>query len=249
MGAWRLELLRLWRTRRVIALTAIFVIAGLGDPVLTYYLPELVKAGGSAVAITLPKQTAADGFRGFAGSAAQLGTLVIAIVAAASLTIDSRPVLAAFYRTRLRRPGPLLLPRYVVVTAAAIAALALGTLSAWYECSVLLGPLSPADLAGGFGLEALWICFSVSLVAAFTGVVRGVLAVAGWSVGLLLALSALGGVIPALSSWLPTRLAGSAAALVGPAPVPDLWHAVLVTGSATIALLALALRRLGRREL
>lgn len=125
MGPWRLELLRIWRTRRLIALAAVFAIAGLGDPVLTYYLPDLIKRAGNGVRITLPKQTAADGMTSFAGSVAQLGTLVVVIVAAASLAIDSRPVLAAFYRTRLRPAARLIMPRYLTVTGAAIATLAL----------------------------------------------------------------------------------------------------------------------------
>ena len=60
MGPWRLEVLRLWRTRRVIALAATFLIVGLGAPILTYYLPELIKGAGGGIQITVPKQTAAD---------------------------------------------------------------------------------------------------------------------------------------------------------------------------------------------
>src|SRR6266545_1028652 len=139
MGPWRLELLRVWRTRRMIALAATFLILGLGVPVLTYYLPELVKNAGNGVRIIAPKPTPADAITGFASNVAQLGTLVIVVVAAASLSIDAHPGLAAFYRTRVHRPILLVLPRYVVVTAASVATLALGTLGAWYETRVLLG--------------------------------------------------------------------------------------------------------------
>lgn len=120
---------------------------------------------------------------------------------------------------------------------------------AWYECSVLLGPLSPADLAGGFALESLWLCFVTSLVAALASMSRGVLGAVGWAIGALLVLTAAGGIVPvAAASWLPTRLAGSAAALTSPVPVAGLWHAVIVTAAAAVALMALAVRRTGRRE-
>jgi ABC-2 type transport system permease protein len=246
MGPWRLELVRAWRTRRAFALAATFMILGLGGPVLVYYLPRLVKHGGQGIEITIPPPTAADGITNFAQNAGQLGTLVVVVVAAASLAIDTRPGLAIFYRTRLRQPARLVLPRYLTVTATAVGALALGTLGAWYETSVLLGHLSPARLAAGFGLQTLWLCFATAITVLLTSVVRSVLATVGWSLGCLLGLAALGAV-PVLSTWLPTRLASGLAAFTGPAPA-RLWHPVLVAALASLALVTAAVRRLGSHE-
>jgi ABC-2 type transport system permease protein len=246
MGPWRLELLRLWRTRRLVALAATFLILGLGIPILTYYLPELVKNGTNGVKIIAPRQTPADAIAGFASNAAQLGTLVVAIVTASSVAVDAHPVIAAFYRTRIRRPSRLLLPRYVTVTTAAIAAFALGTVAAWYETEALLGHVAATALAGGFALEALWFCFVTSIVALFTTTTRSVLAAVAASIAALLALSLLHNV-DALSTWLPTRLSGSAADLVRH-QAAGLWHAALMSGLATAGALALAVHLLGRRE-
>ncbi len=173
MGPWRLELLRLWRTRRLIVLAATFLILGLGSPVLTYYLPELLKNAGNGVRITVPKQTPADGIAEFSGNVAQLGTLVVVVVAAASLAIDAHPALAAFYRTRVHRPALLVLPRYLTVIAASVATLAVGTFGAWYETKVLLGHVPFGALMGGLALEALWLCFVTSIVTLFTSAPAG----------------------------------------------------------------------------
>jgi ABC-2 type transport system permease protein len=249
MGPWRLELIRVWRTRRMIVLLAAFVIVGLGDPVLTYFLPRLVNRGPrDGVHVILPKQTALDGITGVAGSMAELGTLVVAIVAAASLVFDGRPALAAFYRTRLRRPVRLVLPRYLVLTGAAIVALAAGTLAAWYETTVLFGAVPAAGLAGGFALEALWFCFVTSLVVGFASVVRNAGAAVGSAIAVLLALALLGSVT-VISSWLPTRLSDSLPDLIGPSPAGDIWHAVIATAAAALGLVVVAVWRLGRREL
>jgi ABC-2 type transport system permease protein len=248
MGPWRLEMLRVWRTRRLIALAAIFLIVGLGNPVLVYYLPDLLKGAGDGIQITLTRQTPADGIAGFAQSVAQLGTLVVVIVTAATLSIDARPGLAEFYRTRLRRPTRLVLPRYLTITGAAVAAFAVGTLGAWYETTILLGHISLADLAAGSALEALWLCFVTSVVAACTSVIRSVLGAVGSAVALLLALDGLGAA-PALSSWMPARLAESVADLTGPQPGGNIWHAVVIASVATAALISLAVNRIGQREL
>jgi len=231
----------------VIALAATFLILGLGIPVLTYNLPELVKNAGNGVRIIAPKPTPADAIAGFASNVAQLGTLVVVVVAAASLTIDANPALAAFYRTRVHRPILLVLPRYVVVTAASVATLALGTFAAWYETTVLLGHASFGALMGGLALEALWLCFVTSVVTVFTSAIRGVLGVVGCSIALLLTLALVGG-LPSASSWLPTSLGASAADLVQH-PAGDVWHAVVVSAVATVAALSLAVNRLGKREL
>jgi ABC-2 type transport system permease protein len=249
MGPWRLELLRLWRTQRIIALGAIFLILGFGIPILTYYLPEIVKNSAGDVEITVPKQTAADSMAGFASNVAQLGTLIVVVVAAATLAIDARPNLSVFYRTRIHRPALLILPRYVVIAAATSATLAIGTLGAWYETTILLGTVPVGDLAVGLVLEALWFCFVISVVAAFTGVFRGVLGVVGCSIALLLALALLGSVLPSVASWLPTRLSsGSAARIIHP-PAENLWQPVVIASVGTIVALGLAVYGLSKREL
>jgi ABC-2 type transport system permease protein len=246
MGPWRLELLRLWRTRRIVGLAGAFLLLGLGIPVLTYYLPDLIKNAGNGVQITMPKQTAADSLAGFASNIGQLGTLVVVVVAAGSLAVDANPVLATFYRTRIHRSTRLVLPRYVVVTVAGVAALVLGTLGAWYETWVLFGPVSAVDLMAGLAIQALWFCFVTAVVAVVASTMRGVLGVVGVSIGLLLGLGLLGN-LPGVSSWLPTRLAGSGADFVHDA-TDGIWQATIVTVMATVAAVVLATYRQGQRR-
>jgi ABC-2 type transport system permease protein len=246
MGPWRLELVRLWRARRAVALLATFVGLGLGVPVLTYYLPDLVKHAGKGITIIAPKQTPADAIEGFASNVAQLGTLVVAIITASSVAIDAHPVIAAFYRTRVQRPASLLLPRYLSVTAASVAALALGTLGAWYETEILLGHVGARALLGGLALQALWICFVASAVTLATTTIRSVAGAVGASIASLLALALLGNLSSA-SSWVPTRLSSSSADPLRH-HTAGVWHAILVTALATLAALTLAIDRLGKRE-
>jgi ABC-2 type transport system permease protein len=246
MTLWKLELLRLWRTRRVIALCAVFLILGFGSPVLTYFLPDLVKDAGSGVQIILPEQTAADGFATFASNIAQLGTLVVVIVAAATLAIDAQPGLAVFYRTRLRRATRLVLPRYLVITLASIGGLALGTLGAWYETVILLGSVSFPDLVAGFFTASLWLCFVTAVVTLFASLIRSVLGVAGVSIGTMFALSLLGS-FSFLRNWVPTRLSGSSADFIL-GTTSGLWQASAVTAIAAILAMTVALYRLDRRE-
>jgi ABC-2 type transport system permease protein len=247
VSPWCLEILRILRTRRLVALVTIFVILGFGGPVLVHYLPELVKGSTTnGVRLVLPKPKPADGIQNFANNISSLGTLVVVIVAAATLSIDANPVLAIFYRTRVRRPAALLFPRFATVMAASVLALALGTLGAWYETSVLIGPLSAGPLVIGFLLETVWLVFIGSIVAFFSSVIRGVTGVVGAAVGLFLAL-ALFESVPGALSWMPTSLAQSASDLLGK-PAGEIWHAVVICVAGSALALIVAINRLGKRE-
>jgi ABC-2 type transport system permease protein len=248
MSPWRLERLRLLRTRRLVVLIALFVVLGFGGPVLVHYLPELVKGStANGVKLVLPEPKPADGIQNFANNISSLGTLVVVIVTAASLSVDANPVLAIFYRTRVRTAARLIVPRFITVMAASVVALALGTLGAWYETSVLIGRVPFGPLAVGFLLEALWLLFVGSTVALFSSVVRSVTGVVGLAVGLLLALALLES-LPSALSWMPTRLAQSASDLIGQS-AGDIWHAVVIAAAASILLFAITVSRLGRREI
>ena len=206
MTVWRLEIARLWRTRRLVALLGVFLVLGFGEPVLTYYLPQLVNGETNGIKIVIPPATPAQALKGFSQNAAQLGILVVVIVAAASVALDARPALASFYRTRIRCPSLLILPRATAVAVASVVGLVLGSAAAWYETRVLIGYLSPARLAAGCGLEALWLVFSVVVVTTWATLVRSVLAVAGWSLATLLVLALLDS-ITAVAPWAPTAAA------------------------------------------
>lgn len=247
IGPWRLEWLRIWRTRRLVALVATFLILGFGSPVLTYYLPDLIKhSSNNGIEITIPEQTATDGIASYAGNITQIGSLVVAVVAAATLALDARPGLAAFYRTRIQRRAMLVLPRYLTVTAASIAALALGTIGAWYETTILLGTVPIAALLKGVALEALWLVFICSMVLLFSSLVRGVLGVAGATLGVLLALALLGSFSFA-ASWSPTRLSGGMADFMRESPGSH-WQAIAATFAISVAACGLAVILFDRRE-
>ena len=240
MTVWRLEIARLWRTRRLVALLGVFLVLGFGEPVLTYYLPQLVNGETNGIKIVIPPATPAQALKGFSQNAAQLGILVVVIVAAASVALDARPALASFYRTRIRCPSLLILPRATAVAVASVVGLVLGSAAAWYETRVLIGYLSPARLAAGCGLEALWLVFSVVVVTTWATLVRSVLAVAGWSLATLLVLALLDS-ITAVAPWAPTALASGIQDLL-----PGGGGAV--TAAATALLLAVATRLAGSRR-
>lgn len=248
MNLWRLELLRLLRTHRWMILVGVYLFFAVTGPVTAAYLDELLARFGGDVTITAPEPRPADGITQFLSNASQLGLLAVVVVGAGALAMDARREVAAFLRTRVERASTLLLPRYTVITAAAVVALVVGTGVAWVTTAALIGGLPPGPMVGGTLYGALYLAFAVAVLAAAAGYTRSQVGAVFATLAALLALPALG-LIPAVAPWLPSELLTAVVVMVEGAPAGEFARAAAVAVAATVGLLALAIRRFDMREL
>lgn len=250
MSLWRLEILRLKRTKRWLVLAGVFVVFGLTGPLTARYMEQLLDlAGGEmdGVTIEFPDPVPADGMVQYIGNAIQVGTLVAVIVAAGSLAFDAVPEMGVFLRTRVPSVSRILLPRLVVPFVAIAAGFVLGVLAAWYETAVLLGALDVGDVLLGTTLGILFFAFVVAVVAAVAQWTRGLLATVMTSLGVLLALPIIG-IADVVGRWLPTRLGGALADLVGEGAAGDYVGPAATAIVAIPVLLTIAMLGARRRE-
>jgi len=244
----RLEFLRFTRTRRLIPLLAIFLLAGFGGPVLARYLPELLKNQTSDnITIIVSKARPVDGISMFTSNADQLGLFIALIIAAGILAIDAKPGLSAFYRTRVRPFDRVILPRYVITAAVVSLSYTLGAIGAWYETTVLLGHLDPGRYLLGIAFTVVYLWFAVAVVALTASVTRTVVGTAGAAIGILLLLPIVGS-LHTIQPWLPSTLVGAQVAMVRTDPATDFLRAATIGFVATAGVLVVALRRFRHRE-
>ena len=249
MNLWRLELLRLVRTRRAVALGAVYAFFGLLGPLTARYLGEIIDRFGSGdMTVIVPTPVPADGIEQFASRAFQIGLLVAVVVAAGALALDAVPEMSIFLRTRVRPAGRLVIPRYVVAAGAVAVSYVAGVGIAWYETVVLLGALPVGGMLVGTLLGVLYLAFAVAVAAAVGSRLQGVAGTVGVTLLVLLALPIIG-IAEALGRWLPSHLVGAQAALVRDARFGDYLPATLVTVVLVGALLGLAALWAEAREL
>jgi len=248
MNLWKLEWLRMTRTKRWVAIFAVFVFFGIIGPLSARYVGEIVEQFGGGVEVSFPEPTPADGIMQYSGNAAQLGLLVLVMIAASALTIESRYEMAVFLRTRVTSPYRLLLPRYVVVAATGVAAFIVGSLFAWYETAVLIGAPDAAGMATGMLFGSIYLLFVVAVVALTGSLFKNVLPTVIVTLAILLIMPLIG-LIPSIGDWLPSRLVGALDGLVRGAATTDFLKALFVTVVGTLALLYGTIRTLERREL
>jgi ABC-2 type transport system permease protein len=237
MSLWRLELWRITRTRRLLAIFAVYLFFGLTGPFTARYLGEILDTlGTEGIQVQFPEPVPADGIAQFTGNVTQIGLLVVVLVASAALAFDARREMAIFLRTRVNSVSAIVLPAYVVNAGTAAAGLLAGTFAAWYETVVLIGPLPAGRMVLGTALGVLFLAFAVAVVAVAAAMFRGVLATAGATLVLLLSLAILGS-IGALREWLPTTLASAAAGLTTGEDPADYLRSTIVTVLATVVAL------------
>ncbi|MEU7526899.1 hypothetical protein AB0A74_14300 [Saccharothrix sp. NPDC042600] len=247
MSLWRLEWLRLVRTRRLVALLAVYGLFGLVGPISVRYLPEIIRRFGG-VEVVLPPATAADGMAGYVKNAVQLGLPVLVLVAAAALAFDAQRDSAVFLRTRVAALWRVVVPKVVVNAAAGVGAFAFGAAAAWYETAVLLSAPPVGRAVLGVACMALYLAFAVALTALAAAVLRGVVGTALTSLGVLLS-AALLEPLGTFGRWLPSRLVGALDGLLRGAAPSSYTPALVVTAVLAVAATAAATALLSRRDI
>ena len=249
MTLTRLEVLRMIRTHRWMALFGIYLFFGLIGPLTARYMNDLIEHFGTGdMTIIAPDPEPVDGIIQFIGNASQLGLLAVVLIAAAALSVDSRPEIAAFLRTKVTRAGALVIPRFAIAASTAVAALIAGTAVAWAMTATLLGGLPTAAMIVGTLLGAIYLVFAVALVAAISGFIRSIPGIALGSLAVLVLMPVLA-LAPAVGTWLPSHLFAAVAALVEGEAATEFIPAAVVSVIATAGLMLLAMRRYDLREL
>jgi ABC-2 type transport system permease protein len=249
MNLWRLEWLRLTRRPRALALGAIFVVFGLGEPLATKYQNDLLGHVGRGVRVYLPPPAPSDAISSYISNASVIGLIVVVALAASVFSFDAHQGLAIFLRTRVTSMWRLLLPRFTVSAAAAAIAYLLGTLAAWYETDLLIGPLPAGWMLAGVACGALYLVFAVALAALAASLVRGTVAAVAVALAVLLVLP-IAGTWHVIDNWLPSALVNDPVTLLtGPHDLAHYLPAVGVALAASTAALVFAAARLQAREI
>lgn len=185
MSLWHVEWLRLLRTGRWIALAAVFLLLGLGEPLATRYLGELLRGatGTGYIHITVTRPLPSDGMGAYFSNITTLGTLVTVVVAGLAFAVRANPPLAALYLTHVPNRVALLAPRLVTVAVAVAAASAVGGAAAAYETTLLLGAPRAGATAAGVLASSLGAVFAVAVTFLAATLLRGQVATIAVALG------------------------------------------------------------------
>ena len=245
------EMRQLWRTRRLLVMGAVFLVFGMGSPLVAKFTPLAFSSieGMEVFAELIPEPTAGDALAQYTKNLSQFGFLLAILMAMGVVVGEKERGVAAMI---ISKP----LPRWAFVSSKLAAqavmylvGFILAGLGAYYYTLFLFGPLAPGDYLLLNGLMFLWLMVFVAL--SLLGSTLGGSTVAaggiglGFSVILLLAgsLPGYGALLPgSLMGWanqLGQRAAGVAASMPGGAQLAGVMFAN--GGAAASALVAILL--------
>jgi ABC-2 type transport system permease protein len=239
----RKELLEQWRTMRLPLVSIVFVLIGLGSPLLARFTPEIIRAvAGDQLPIVLPRPTAADAIDQLAKNLNQFGALIAILLAMGSVASEKERGTAALLLAKPVGRAGFLLAKLVAIGATLGLATLLAVLAAWFYTLVLFAPLPPAGMAASAVLDWLLLMSWAAITFLGSTLSRSSVAAAGLGIAGLIVIGVLSA-FPPIAPWLPTGVVGPARAFAlgisGPALLPALVGSItVILGSVGLAWLS-----------
>lgn len=245
LTALRKELLQEWRTRRALVVLAVFLVFGMGSPLLAKLTPEIIGSFAEAqmFADLIPEPTALDGMVQYIKNLTQFGFVLAVLLAMGAVVGEKERGVAQMILSKPLPRWAFLLSKFTAQALIYLAAFLLAGLGAYYYSYLLFGALDFSYFAAVNGL--LWIWLLVFVALALVGSVLGKSTGAAGGIGMLLSVAALlAGNLPRVGSLAPGGLTGWATLLsqkaAGLAPAQYVSNAGALAMAGVIILMALA---------
>jgi ABC-2 type transport system ATP-binding protein len=244
----RKELLEQWRTLRLPLTVAVFALVGLSSPLLAYFTPELLKAVGGGIQISLPPPTPADAVGQLLKNLGQFGALTAIVLAMGAVASEKERGTAALLLTHPASRAAFLGAKLVAIAVTLGAGTIVAAAGAWFYTLVLFEGLP----IGGFAASTVvqWLQLVAIAAIAFLGstLTRSAVAAAGVAIAALLVVGIVS-IIPSIAPYLPTGLGPIAAGLALGQPVDPLAGPIVAVVGLTLVLALLAWVSFRRQEL
>jgi ABC-2 type transport system permease protein len=213
-SAVRKELQQQWRTKRVLVVAAVFLLFGMGSPLLARFTPELLSSieGAEQFAGLIPRPTNVDALSQYIKNLTQFGFIMAVLLGMASVAGEKERGTVAMILSKPMPRWAFLLSKFVAQAFVYAAGFVLAGLGAYYYTSILFDPLVLGPFMFGNLLLLIWLLVFAALtllastIASTTGAAAG-LALLG-SVLLLLT-----GSVPKIGIFAPSGLVAWASQL------------------------------------
>jgi ABC-2 type transport system permease protein len=230
------------RTMRLIVVLAVFGAFGILSPVMAKALPDIIKAAGSHMQITVPTPTVRDAMDQFTGNVGQIGALIAILISMGAVATEKERGTAGFLLTKPVGREEILVGKIAAIAIVLGLGLALAGILAAVYTAFLFEPLSVPGTVASIAL--LWLSLAVYAAVTFLAsvVTRSALVAGGIGFGVFI-VAGIVSAVPTIGRYMPNSLSTPAVSLAlglpgGDAAGPILVNLVLVVfalGAAGIA--------------
>jgi ABC-2 type transport system permease protein len=245
------ELLEQWRTLRIAVVGGLFLVVGIGSPLLARFTPDLLAglAGDElGVPIVLPDPTAADAVNQLLRNLGQFGALAAIVLAMGAVATEKERGTAALLLTTSVSRRAFLTAKAVAIGLVVAGATAAAVIVGAIYTAILVEPLDPGGWLGLTALATLMLLAYAAITFLARTLARSAAAAGGVGFLALIGL-AIGSALPAIGPYLPPGLVGPAAAIATGGPVEALAGPVVAVALLIGASVGGAIVAFGRQEL
>ncbi|MEM5775869.1 MAG: YhfC family glutamic-type intramembrane protease, partial [Anaerolineaceae bacterium] len=191
--AFRKELLQQWRSKRILVVGAVFLLFGMGSPLLAKYTPEIVSgmAGAEMFAGLIPEPGIGDAIGQYSKNLTQFGFMLAILLGMAAVAGEKERGTAALILTKPLPRWAFLVSKFAAQLVVYLLAFLVAGLGAYYYTVILFG----APDIGKFALINLillmWLLtfVGVTLLGSVIGKSTGAAAGIGLALSVVLLLS------------------------------------------------------------
>lgn len=204
------EWLELLRSYKIFWLPIVFILLGLSQPIVLYYLSDILQMYGDLPAesvISIPNQSSVEVLSAtISGQFDQIGLLILVLGLMGMVAAERNSGIMSLILVRPVSYSHYITSKWAAACFITVISLFLGYTGATYYTTILFGKVAIFECITSFLLFALWFVFVATLTLFFSTLFKNTSIVAALSMVILIALKFLTSFIPKWMYWSPARL-------------------------------------------
>ncbi|NWL89144.1 MULTISPECIES: ABC transporter permease [unclassified Paenibacillus] len=234
------EMLEMSRSYKLLWVPVVFILLGVMQPVVMYYLPELLASSGdipAELASTLAAPSAPEVMAQVLNQYNTIGVLLVVLAGMNLVAGERYSGTAALILVRKVSPAQFIVAKWLGHITLIAISYTLSYSAAWYYSRIMLGSLAWETTLQAGAIYLCWMLLAASIVLLFSTVLKGGAAALA-SILLLVVLTMTHNLLPSWFSWSPAKLAADAMSLLGGTGTVNLAGPLLLTVLAVLLCIA-----------
>jgi ABC-2 type transport system permease protein len=229
---YKKENLEMWRNYKWLWVPLVFILLGMMDPVLNFYMPQILEANGIAkeILLAIPVPTAAETMIKTLSQFNTIGILVLVLSFMGTVASERQSGAAIMVLVKPVAHLSYVTSKWAGMLSLTIISFVLGYLVSWYYTGLLIGNVDFSQVWQSFLVYSLWLLFILSVTLFYSSLLNStggvaflsLLTAAGFSLSSLL--------FTRYMKWSPGHLSSEAGELVKEgSSQTQLWMPICVT--------------------
>jgi ABC-2 type transport system permease protein len=247
------EILEMWRNFKWIWVPITFILLGVQEPLVSYYMQDILNAVGGlpeGAEISIPEPSPPEVLIASMSQYNTLGVLIVVLITMSLVAGERKSGTAAMILVKPVSHTSFITAKWAGMLLLVWVSFFIGFIASWYYTGLLFDWVNMGNFFGAFFLEGLWLTFVVT-VAIFFSSLFFVSGAAGFAaLGSIILLTIVSSTLSHALEWSPAQLSDYAGTFVVEGSLPQ--HSVLaaiLTAIVIVILLILSIIVFRRKEL